>query len=233
MKKILLLTICMLTIATSAWAGAALKATPENISFGKMPEGPPATKVVKLTNTGDAPVNITNISTSCACTNTKYSKSTLAPNESLDLEITYTTFKFPGKFEKFIWVETKELADKYTITLTGDVDPMPMGVLAVKPRKVKAGNVPVGETVTAMIPIINTGDAPMEVTKLMSSKSDTVFFDAEKDGKVSIAPGETKEVAVTVAPTKKGRYLDYVMVFSNARNATDKGYKVVVSAKGI
>ncbi len=228
-----IIAISALALATAGFAAPSLKLSTEKIEFGTMPEGPPAQKVVTLTNDGDAPISIDNVSTSCACTNTKYAKSTLAPGESVDLEITYTTFKFIGKFEKYIWIQTKEVPEKYTITMTGDVTPMPMGVLEVQPRKVTVGDAKVGETTAAVIPVKNTGDATMHILKVESSKTNTVFFDSEKSEKIAIDPGQTKDVSITVTPAKAGRYMDYVMIYSDARNVTEKGYKVVVSAKGI
>ncbi len=35
---------------------------------------------------------------------------------------------------------------------------------------------------------------------------------------------------IEIVAKKPGRYLDYVMIYSNARNVTNKGYKVVVVA---
>ena len=235
MKNFLTITmmVAILAFATVGWTAPELQSSLEKIEFGTMPEGPPAQTVVTLTNVGDAPLTLTNVSTSCACTNTKYAKSELAPGESVELEITYTTFKFIGKFEKFIWVETKEIPEKYTITMVGDVTPMPMGVLEVKPRKVNVGDAKVGVATSASVTIKNVGDATMNIFKVASTKSKEVFYDSEKSEKIAIAPGETKAIPINVTPTKAGRYLDYVQIYSDARNVTEKGYKVVVAAKGI
>jgi len=41
-----------------------LKPTPESFDFGTIPEGPPAVTVVSIENTSDAPIEITNVTTS-------------------------------------------------------------------------------------------------------------------------------------------------------------------------
>ena len=41
-----------------------LKPTPESFDFGTIPEGPPAVAVVSIENTSDAPIEITNVTTS-------------------------------------------------------------------------------------------------------------------------------------------------------------------------
>ncbi|MFV0436438.1 MAG: DUF1573 domain-containing protein [Desulfopila sp.] len=235
MKSILrcLIVVSVCAMATVGLAAPSLQLSIDKIEFGTMPEGPPAQKQVTLTNNGDVPITIDNVSTSCACTNTKLGKNELAPGESTELEITYTTYKFIGKFEKYIWIQTKEVPDKYTITMVGDVTPMPMGVLEVNPRKVSVGDVKVGVDSPAVIAVKNVGDAPMHIVKVESSKSKTVFFDSANAEQISIAPGETREIPITVKPTKPGRYMDYVMIYSDARNVTEQGYKIVVAATGV
>ncbi|OPX41807.1 MAG: hypothetical protein B1H13_00085 [Desulfobacteraceae bacterium 4484_190.3] len=105
-----------------------------------------------------------------------------------------------------------------------------MGVIEVKPRKVSAGEIKVGSPVKLTIKVKNTGDADMDITKVVSKKHGTVYFDAATAGKMVIRPNETKIIPVEIVAKKPGRYLDYVMIHSNARNVTDKGYKVVVVA---
>jgi len=83
--------------------------------------------------------------------------------------------------------------EKLVITLTGHVNPIPMGVLAVNPRKIDLGKIKVNFATEFGITMENKGDAPMVVVRLVC-------------------------------------YLDYILIHSNARNVTKKGYKVVVVA---
>ena len=108
-----------------------------------------------------------------------------------------------------------------------------MGVLTVTPRKVSAGEIKVGVAHALEIAVKNTGDADMDVARIVSKKHKTVYFDAQKGEKMIIAPGETKTFTIEVVAKKEGRYLDYVMIHSGARNVTKKGYKVVVVATAI
>ena len=104
-----------------------------------------------------------------------------------------------------------------------------MGVLKVQPRKIALGNqLKIGTPISFDIPLANTGDKVMEVTKVVSRKRKTVFFDEKNQGKIIIKPGEIHTIKTSVISTKKGRMLDYLMVHSNARNVTPKGYKVIL-----
>lgn len=146
------------------------------------------------------------------------------------MEITYNTYKFPGKFEKFVTVFTNIPGkEQYRVDIHGFVKAIPMGVLEVKPRKITlAGNLKTNVPVPFTIAITNVGDADMEVTRIVSKKKKTVFFDSAKEGKFVISPGKTADFKTEVVSDKKGRMLDYIMIHSNARNVTSKGYKVIL-----
>lgn len=101
-----------------------------------------------------------------------------------------------------------------------------MGVLEAAPRKVVLGDVTLGTATDGEIVIKNTGDADMKITKVVSKKFKHVYF----DGEVTIAPEGSHSFPIQVSAEKTGRYLDFVMIHSNARNVTKKGYKVIVTA---
>lgn len=222
--------VCILTLLCGqALAAGTLTVDQKFLKLGSLKEGDVVKKTVQVTNKGNAPVTITNVSTSCSCTTTTLGQTVLKPGESTPLEITYDTYKFPGKFEKYVTLVWGEGGRKKTVvTLVGDVDPIPMGVLDVTPRKIAAGDMAVGKPVTLSFSITNTGDAPMKVEKVLGQKSGAVFFDAAKDGHMTLAPGQERNVSITVTAPAPGSYVEYVLVHSDARNVTDKGYKVVI-----
>lgn len=58
--------------------------------FGNIAKGTPVEHVFKFTNTGDAPLVITNASSSCGCTVPSYPKNeTIAPGESSELLVKF------------------------------------------------------------------------------------------------------------------------------------------------
>lgn len=226
----LALTLCLLgLLCGQALAEGALAVSQKTLAFGTLKEGVVARKTVTVKNTGNAPVVIANVSTSCSCTTTTLGRTTLGPGESTSLEIVYNTYKFPGKFEKYVNLAWGEDGREQTVvTLVGDVTPIPMGVLDVTPRKLEAGDMAVGRVVSLTLRMKNTGDATLKVDKVAAQKSGAVFFDAAKGGTLTLAPGEEKDLPVSVTAPAPGNYVEYVLVFSDARNVTDKGYKVVV-----
>jgi hypothetical protein len=228
--KVIIFSLCLLVLfCDGAMAGGALMVDQKILEFGSLKEGMVAKKTVTVSNTGDAPVTIVNVSTSCSCTTTTLVKDTLKPGESTPLEIVYNTYKFPGKFEKYVTLAWGVGGGEQTvITMFGDVAPIPMGVLDVAPRKVEAGDMVVGKPVSLTISIRNTGDAALHVDKVMAQKSGAVFFDADKDSALTLNPGEEKSIPVLVTAFTPGNFVEYALIFSDARNVTDKGYKVVI-----
>lgn len=151
----------------------------------------------------------------------------LKPGQATELTIVYNTYKFPGKFEKFITLFTDiENQKELRIDINGFVKAIPMGVLEVEPRKIELGKVKVGVAVPGTISIKNVGDATMKVTKVVLKKSEVVCF----DGSVVIPAGKTHTMPFSVTVPEAGKYLDYALIHSDARNVTPKGYKVVVTA---
>lgn len=219
--------LVLLTVG-GAQAGT-LTAEPNLIEFGTLREGPPVKKMVTLTNHGGTPVMISNVTTSCSCTTTVLEKNSLQPGESAGLEITYNTYKFPGKFQKYVNVSWgNEEAEKAVITMVGMVDPIPMGVLEADPRKVTSGSMAPEKPVKVQFSLRNTGNAEMTVTKIMSRNTGEVFFDSETNGPMKIKPGANRNVSITVTAHTPGEFLDLILVYSDARNATERGYKVMV-----
>lgn len=153
----------------------------------------------------------------------------LVPGESTTLVIIYDTYKFPGKFEKYVTVFTGPDGTKeHTITLTGMVDPIPMGVITVEPRRVEAGELALGRTRVVPMVIKNTGDAASVITRIYSRKYKTVYFQAANHDAILLNPGEDISICLVLTPHEVGQYLDYVMIDADARNVTEKGYRVVV-----
>jgi len=140
--------------------------------------------------------------------------------------ISYNTFKYPGAFDKTVTVFTGEGKDEsQTVHIVGYVEPVPMGVMEVVPRKTVVSGLEAGKASPAKIVLKNAGDAPMTVTAIKSRKFKTVYW----QGEITLAPGESTPVAFVVKPKKQGRFMDIVMVHSDARNDIGKGFKAVLT----
>jgi hypothetical protein len=156
----------------------------------------------------------------------------LEAGENTELVITYNTFKYDGKFDKTVNIFTgADGKEETVIRLIGTVDPIPMGVIEMVPRKTEIGTLALNKENSVSVVLKNTGDAPLTVTKISSQKFNTVYFDGEKKGPMTIPAGQTQTVKVTIVPAKAGRFLDSILIFSDARNDIGNGYKGILAGE--
>jgi len=92
-----------------------------HFDFGKIPGDVKVSHRFKVTNTGQAPLNITRLNPSCGCTSTVIGKWTLAPQESTEVEVAFNPAGFRGLSRKSIQVISDDPASP-TTTLTFEAD---------------------------------------------------------------------------------------------------------------
>lgn len=230
MKRLLTFTLIgMLFCAFSANA-SDLMLSESSIKYGNIKEGPPVEKTVILTNKGTDTVTIANTVTSCACTSVKLSKTSIEPGENAELLITYNTYKYPGKFDKTITIFTgPEGKEETIIHMLGNVEPIPMGVIAMEPRKTSVGELTANSGNKVQIVLKNKGDASFTITRIYSSKFKTEYFNADDSEGITIPTGKKHTIDLVVTPQKPGRFLDTILIYSDARNDIGKGYKGLLS----
>ena len=85
--------------------------------FGQIPQGTPVEAVFEFTNTGDAPLIISNAKGSCGCTVPSYTKTPIAPGETGEVKAVFNAASM-GAFNK-------------TVTLTANTE-NPNTVLRIK-----------------------------------------------------------------------------------------------------
>ncbi len=92
----------------------------EVIDYGTIEQHSDGTKIFNFTNTGDAPLQITKVKTSCGCTVPRYSKAAILPGESGEIEIKYSTKKI-GAFTKTITVMSNAEGGNKILKIKGQV----------------------------------------------------------------------------------------------------------------
>jgi hypothetical protein len=93
--------------------------------FGTVPQGKPVFHYFEVFNTGDAPLKIENVQTSCGCTTPEWSKDPIPAGGSAKIKVGYNAAA-EGHFEKYITVQYNGSATKQ-ITIKGIVWKAPAG----------------------------------------------------------------------------------------------------------
>lgn len=99
---------------------AAFKWIETTHDFGSIPQGKPVTTEFKFTNTGKAPMILTNVRGSCGCTTTDYSKDPIAPGKTGFIKATYNAANV-GNFTKTVTVTANTESGSEVLYIKGNV----------------------------------------------------------------------------------------------------------------
>jgi len=154
-------------------------------------------------------------------------KHRLDPNEKAELKVTFTTEGSPGIFRKGVILSTNipghEDIDIFSIK--GEVLEAPGAKIAVKPRRISIEATERSTGKTQIISVTNDGSLPLQISRIRSKDGKTVYFDGDKEGIFIVEPAQTKTMELRVqADTGEESKRDFIMIDSNAKNAGESGY---------
>lgn len=117
-----ILLAALLAGACASAASPEIKWLATEYNFGAFDEdNGVATCEFRYVNTGDAPLVVLNVHTSCGCTTPDYSTAPLAPGDTAAITVKYDPAGRPGRFNKKIQVDSNTPAKRSKLTITGVV----------------------------------------------------------------------------------------------------------------
>lgn len=99
---------------------AVIKFKTEVINYGTVKQNSDGLRVFTFTNTGNAPLLITKVKTTCGCTVPSYSKAPILPGENGELKIKYDTKRL-GAFTKTITVTSNSEGGNKILKIKGNI----------------------------------------------------------------------------------------------------------------
>lgn len=111
---------------TNTDAQATLTFTTTEHDFGKIKEGTMANYEFTFTNTGKAPLVLSNVQPSCGCTTPEWSKEPIMPGAKGVIKASFNSYGRPGSFQKYITVKSNASNGEITLTIKGTVEPIPV-----------------------------------------------------------------------------------------------------------
>jgi hypothetical protein len=224
MKKIsALFVLCILSV--SVWAQTGIM-TFDKMShdFGTVKEEGPITHDFNFTNTGTAPLIISNVKASCGCTTPDWTKDPVLPGKSGFIRAVYNTVGRPGSFNKSLTVTANTEPATTTLFINGVVTPKPKTPEEEFPKK--SGSIRYTSEVIDFARI-TTKDTISKTFVLYNEGTGPVTFQAPSglpkhlQGKISPLTVGSKQKAIlklTYDPKKKndlGPVSDQIILISN------------------
>lgn len=120
MKKFVLMILVVFVGFTVQAQQAKIKFNEDTIDYGTISKGSDGLRVFHFTNTGDAPLIITDVKSSCGCTIPKKPNGPIAPGESSTIEVKYDTNRV-GPIRKTITVMSNASDSMVSLKIKGEV----------------------------------------------------------------------------------------------------------------
>ena len=135
MKQLItILFVGLISLSVNSQAKIEFKS--ETIDYGTIEKGSNGVRVFEFTNTGDEPLIISKVSSSCGCTIPKKPKDPIMPGETGEIEVKYDT-KRVNPIRKTITVMSNAETPTVALKIKGLViDPSKVSVLDKKEKSV-------------------------------------------------------------------------------------------------
>ncbi|TDQ77228.1 DUF1573 domain-containing protein [Sphingobacterium yanglingense] len=124
MKKLLSIAtvlVAFISFTAMALAVGEFKFEKETHDFGTIPFNKPASFEFAFTNTGDAPIIVSEVAPSCGCSVADFSKAPIKPGDSGKIKVTYNAAT-KGPFTKSFTVKSNTKTPVKTLTVKGNVE---------------------------------------------------------------------------------------------------------------
>lgn len=121
MKKLVAITIFLLAgFVAQAQETAKIEFKSEVIDYGEIEKGSDGVRVFEFTNTGSAPLVITDVTSSCGCTIPEKPKDPILPGKTGEIKVKYDTQRV-GPIRKTITVYSNAEVPAKSIKIKGKV----------------------------------------------------------------------------------------------------------------
>lgn len=121
MKKLIAIAIFILAgFTVQAQDAAKIEFKSEVIDYGEIKKGSDGVRVFEFTNTGNIPLVITSVTSSCGCTIPEKPEDPIAPGESGEIKVKYDTQRV-GPIRKTITVYSNAVEPAKSIKIKGKV----------------------------------------------------------------------------------------------------------------
>lgn len=181
MRALLVALAVLVSVPASGQGRLAFDA--DAVDLGRIAEGETPSHTFRFTNTGDAPLSITDVEAACGCTTPLFTVQAVPPGETGEVAVTYDSGGRPGPFEKAVYVRP-EGAAPVTLRLSGVVEPalsrtgVRLGALAFDATEADVGTLPAGgdRSYQQAFRFANVGTRPVRIESVSAPDGVEVVF---------------------------------------------------------
>ncbi|MFA8432927.1 MAG: DUF1573 domain-containing protein [Marinifilaceae bacterium] len=190
----------------------------------------------EFVNTGNQPIIINNVRSSCGCTSPDWSRKPVAPGQKGFIKATFDPRNRPGQFNKTVTVTANTSPSVNILRIKGkviprvktvkDLYPQEMAGLRLKSRHLSFTRVKNSDKKEASLKIVNTSEEPLRLTFNRVPAHLTIKTEPEV-----LKPNEKGEIVAVYDASKKhdwGFVIDYVDLKIN--DVSNPRHRLTVSA---
>ena len=202
--KHFLLILAALLLPAAALAAPHLQAEAPAHDFGRLTEGSKTEHTFRFQNTGDQPLIINKVRSSCGCTAALLSSDRLAPGEWGELKTRFNSRGFQGTVNKTVTLYSNDPEQPTTkFRLHAKV----LKELFVQPKRLRFSSGKTKASFSATIQLRNDGSTPLFLSQLKTTSDE---LKAELSDP-RLEPGQSTEIAIRLDPkAEKIRFAGYV-----------------------
>lgn len=171
MKRYLLTLYILCTISLISWAQPRISTNKDTHHFGQIEWQKPVKVDFTITNTGDKPLVLSNVTVSCACAVADWTKAPIAPGEKGTVTATFDA-KQLGRFHKSIGIYNNATPNLFYLHFVGEVvqkvtdftnyDLSSIGQIMIDKTEIDFPDTHKGDQPTMEIVVVNQSSAPYE-----------------------------------------------------------------------
>lgn len=196
-----------LLFAAAAFAAPELTVDQGSFNFGTITQGKKVPHDFIIKNSGDAPLQIKNLSAACGCTAAKPSASSILPGKTAKIQVIFDSENFTGKVQKSVTMTTNAgKAPEYTFYLAGNI----AEELQVVPRQLSLGTIAAGGAKQSSITVTNRGTSSVKLLAVdVNSNSLQIKTTI---GKSKLKPGESGTIKLSLTPRPGAKVLSGYLI---------------------
>jgi hypothetical protein len=226
MKKTFFLSGLFLLLNVFAFAqGGKITFEKNAHDFGSIKEeGGPVKVEFKFTNTGTAPLVVSNVQPSCGCTTPDWTKDPVLPGKTGAITAQYDPLHRPGTFNKTLTVTSNGDPGTFVLSIKGSVTPKPKtiadelpdkyGDLRLQSKYLNLGEVTTEKPFNKEFDLYNDGEKPLIIKDEMTLPSHIKVSISPR----TIKPKERAKMIVTYDAKAKndwGFMSDPIVIYTN------------------